>query len=112
MCGGYDTFANSVVTNQSSSPTGKFSASSNSNTFLTNMKGNYIQHEFDCNDINGNVVQINVDNNNFFNENGDLSNVKTNEPIYDDIKQNYEVIDNIRVPQRCSTIIEEIYGEV
>lgn len=112
MCGGYDLFASSVVTNQCSSPARKFSASSTSNTFLTNMKGNYIQHEFDCNYINGNAMQLNDDNNNFINENGDLSNIKTNEPIYDDINQNYEVIENVRIPQRCSTIIEEIYGEV
>lgn len=70
------------------------------------MKGNYIQHEFDCSDINGNLVQYSD------NKNGESGNTKANEPIYDDIKQTYDYIENVKATQRCSTIIEEFYGEV
>lgn len=101
MCG-YDSFASSVVTNHCSSPSKKFS----SNMYFTNMKGNYTPHEFDCSDINGNLMQYSD------NRNGEYSNSKGNEPIYDDIKQTYDCVENIIIPQRCSTIIEEFYGEV
>lgn len=101
MCG-YDSFASSVVINQCSSPLKKFS----SNMHYTNMTGNYLQHELDCNNNNNRSEQL-CDQ-----KVGESGNNKIGEPIYDDIKQNYEYIENVRVPERCSTIIEEFYGEV
>lgn len=95
MCG-YDPFASSVVTNHCSSPLEKFS----SNMHFTNTAGNYFQHEFDCNNNNENAVQLCEQK------------IGNPEPIYDDIKQNYEFAENVRVPGRCSTIIEEYYGEI
>lgn len=101
MCG-YDSFASSVVTNQCSSPLKKFS----SNMHYTNMTGNYFQHEFDCNNNNDNRVSLHGQNI------GEYGSNKVYEPIYDDIKQNYDYVENVKVPERFPTIIEEYYGEV
>lgn len=105
IVGGYDSFANNVVTNECSSPMKKFA----SNMHFTNtLTGNYVQHELDCNNNNGNIFDYIDDKK--ITVSGNHSIVR--EPIYDDIKVTYEEIENIRMPQRCSTIIEEFYGEV
>lgn len=101
MCG-YDSFASSVVTNQSSSPSKKFS----SNMHFTNSTGNYIKHEFDCSDINGNLVPFRDK------QNGESGNNVASEPIYDDIQQTYDEFRIVKDRDRCSTIIEEFFGEV
>lgn len=100
MCG-YESFASSVVTNQCSSPSQKFSSNMN----FTNTTGNYIKHDVDSNDINGNLVQLCEI------KNGESGNDTLNEPVYDDIKQIYDDFCSTKPRDRCSTIIEEFYGE-